>query len=81
MSLTQTRLDAYLAAEARILRAGLSVRFSERQRQEAELRDIQAHIKVLQAQLEREKNPRRSSLSHLTPVFNRRGCRPEGSEW
>lgn len=80
MSTTQDRLDRYLAAEARILEAGQSMRQDIRQRQEAELASIQAQITKLQAQLARERNPRRSSLSHLTPVFNPRTCRPEGFE-
>ena len=72
MTNTQQRLDAYLAAEARILTAGISIRFGERQRQEAELAAIQKMIPVLEAQLKAEQGVRTgpSSLRHHTVVFN-----------
>lgn len=69
---TQSRLDAYLAAEARILSAGFSMRLGERQRQEADLAAIRAAIKELQAQLDAEQGRPRSggSLRYKTAVFN-----------
>lgn len=72
MTNTQQRLNAYLAAEARILSVGLSIRFGERQRQEAELASIQKQIRELEAQLKVEQGVRTgsSSLRHRTVVFN-----------
>lgn len=69
---TQTRLDAYLAAETRILTAGFSVRLSERQRQEAELASIQKAIKELEARLAAEQGrpASRGSLRFRTAVFD-----------
>ncbi len=64
MSQTQRRLDAYYAAEERILSAGLSVRLSERQRQEAELETIRKGIAALEAKLAME-HGKRSSVSSL----------------
>lgn len=54
MSITQTRLDTYVAAEARILARGAGMRFGERQKQEAELETIRKAIAQLQQQLARE---------------------------
>ena len=58
MSTTQERLDAYKAAEARILAGGQSVQFSEggiqRQLQHADLAEIRRTIVQLGAQLQRE---------------------------
>lgn len=71
MSITQQRLDAYLAAEARILSAGLSVRLDIRQRQEAELAQVRAGIESLQRQLAQESGAGRGSLSYRRVVFNR----------
>ena len=70
---TQQRLDNYLAAEARILTRGFSLRFGERQRQEAELAEIRKAIAQLQAQLTSETRPMpvRSSLRYHTTVFNK----------
>lgn len=73
MSNTQQRLDAYLAAEARILSAGFSVRLSERQRQEAELATIQKAIKELEARLAVETgggSSSKGSLRYRTAVFS-----------
>lgn len=72
MTNTQQRLDAYLAAEARILSVGFSVRFAERQRQEADLAAIQKQIEKLEAQLAAEQGRRTgaSSLRHRTVVFS-----------
>lgn len=80
MSTTQQRLDLYLAAEARILTAGLSWRVDIRQRQEAELAQVRKAIAELQAQLIRENGRGRGSLSFRTATFNDRTCRPEGFE-
>lgn len=70
---TQQRLDNYLAAEARILTRGFSMRHGERQRQEAELAEIRKAIVQLKAELASETNtaPVRSSLRYHTTVFNR----------
>ncbi len=70
MSTTKQRLDAYLAAEARILTAGFSWRLSERQKQEAELETIRRAISDLQNQLARERAGGRGSLAHKTVVFD-----------
>lgn len=72
MSNTQQRLDAYLAAEARILMAGFSVRFDQRQRQEAELAEIRKAIRELEARLaaERGRGGSGGSLRYRTAVFN-----------
>lgn len=50
---TQTRLDAYLAAELEILKAQ-EVRGGDRSHRRAELADVQATIAALQRQLARE---------------------------
>ncbi len=73
MSDTQSRLDAYKAAELRILQAGFSVRLSERHRQEAELSEIRKAIRELEGQLAAEQggHSSRGSLRHRTAVFNR----------
>jgi len=74
MSTTQQRLDAYLAAEARILTAGFSVRLDLRQRQEAELAQIRAGIRELEARLAAEAagiQSSGSSLRYKTAVFCR----------
>tara|TARA_R110002049_G_scaffold73666_25_gene190312 strand:+ start:414 stop:629 length:216 start_codon:yes stop_codon:yes gene_type:complete len=52
---TQTRLDAYLAAEAAILQAQ-EFRGGDRTHRMAELRDVQAQIDRLQRQLNREQS-------------------------
>lgn len=73
MSTTQERLDLYLAAEARILTAGFSVRLSERQRQEAELETIRKAIAGLKKELAAEQGGGLSngSLRYKTAVFGR----------
>lgn len=73
MSTTQERLDLYLAAEARILTAGFSVRLSERQRQEAELETIRKAIVALKKELAAEQGGGLSSgsLHYKTAVFGR----------
>lgn len=74
MSTTQQRLDLYLAAEARILTAGFSIRYDVRQRQEAELAEVRKAITALQSQLAAEQGGRGSSagsLRYKTAVFNR----------
>jgi hypothetical protein len=50
---TQTRLDAYLAAELEILKAQ-EVRGGDRAHRRAELKDVQLMISALQRQLARE---------------------------
>lgn len=71
MSNTQQRLDAYLAAEARILQCGLSNRLDVRQRQEADLAEIRRAIADLQGQLAREASRGCGSLRYKTAVFDR----------
>ncbi len=70
---TQQRLDNYLAAEARILERGFSLRLGDRQRQEAELAEIRKAITQLQRELAGESTtaPSRGSLRYHTTVFNR----------
>jgi hypothetical protein len=72
MSTTQQRLDAYYAAEVRILTVGLSWRLDIRQRQEAELAEIRKAITALEAKLAAEQGKRSggSSLRYRTAVFN-----------
>lgn len=74
MSTTQERLDAYKAAEARILAGGQSLRYAERQLQQAELAQIAEKISQLEAQLQRETATAagRGGLHHTTAVFCRR---------
>jgi hypothetical protein len=74
MSSTQERLDAYKAAEARILAGGQSLRYAERQLQQAELAEIRKAIAGLEAQLQRETAAaaRRGGLRQTTAVFCRR---------
>lgn len=69
---TQTRLDAYLAAELKVLR-GQTVRMGERQLSLADLAEIRKAITALQAELAagQIKAPARGSLRYRTPVFNR----------
>ena len=73
MSITQQRLDAYVAAEARILVRGNSIRLGERQRQDAELETIRKAIVQLQGQLAREASTGAGggSLRYRTAVFDR----------
>lgn len=71
---TQQRLDNYLAAEARILERGFSLRLADRQRQEAELGEIRKAISSLQSQLAAEQGGKGSShgsLRYKTVVFGR----------
>ena len=70
---TQERLDNYLAAEARILTRGFSMRLGERQRQEAELAEIRKAITQLQRELSAQPGvgTGRGSLRYSTAVFNR----------
>lgn len=74
MSDTQTRLDAYKAAEARILSGGQSLRLAERQQQQAELAEIRKAIDKLEAKLAGEvaSLSGRGGLSFHTAVFCRR---------
>lgn len=76
---TQARLDAYLAAEAKIL-AGQSVRFGERQLQRADLAEVRKAITGLQSQLAREQGATagRGSLTAATVNF---GGNSNGSDW
>lgn len=70
MSTTQQRLDAYLAAEARILARGQANRMGDLQAEQAELVSIQRAIAQLQAQLATEQRAVSGShLSFATPVF------------
>lgn len=59
---TQTRLDAYLAAEAAILQAQ-EVRGGDRSHRMAELRDVQVQIERLQRQVQREQSGGRMRFS------------------
>ena len=52
-TINQTRLDAYLAAEQKIL-LGQSVRFGERQLQRADLAEVRKQISILQVAVDRE---------------------------
>lgn len=52
-TVNQTRLELYLAAEAKIL-SGQSVRMGERQLQRADLAEVRRQIAILQAAVERE---------------------------
>ncbi len=72
MSTAQERLDLYLAAEARILTAGFSVRLDLRQRQEAELTEIRKAIAQLQKDVAAEQGKPSStgSLRYKTAVFS-----------
>ncbi|MCW0398760.1 hypothetical protein NB688_000574 [Xanthomonas sacchari] len=71
MTPTQARLDAYYAAELRILTAGFSVRYDLRQRQEAELGEIRKAIAQLELRVAQEQSPGRAgSLRYSTVVFN-----------
>lgn len=76
MSTTQERLDAYKAAEARILAGGQSLRYAERQLQQAELAEIRKAISQLESQLQRETDAAAGrtggSLRYSTAVFCRR---------
>lgn len=74
MSDTQTRLDAYKAAEARILAGGQSLRYAERQLQQAELAQIRKAIDSLEAKLAAEgaSLAGRGGLSFHTAVFCRK---------
>lgn len=65
---TQSRLDAYYAAEARILERGQAVRLSERQQQLAELAEIRKAITALEAKLVLEQN---RAAQHGTLVSTR----------
>ena len=49
----QTRLDAYLAREVAILSAGQDTAVASRRRRDADLSEIRAAIKELQAEIER----------------------------
>lgn len=73
MSITQSRLDNYLAAEARILALGESMRRGDKERRNAELATIRDAIASLQAQLANEQRAANGcgSLSHRTAVFDR----------
>lgn len=72
MSDTQQRLDAYKAAELRILQRGFSLRFDQRQRQEAELSEIRQAIRELEGKLAGEagKSSSAGSLRYKTAVFS-----------
>jgi hypothetical protein len=52
-TVNQTRLDAYLAAETKIL-GGQTVRFGERQLTLADLSEVRREIAILQAAVRRE---------------------------
>lgn len=66
---TQSRLDLYLAAEARILTAGFSVQLDQRRRQEAELESIRKGIREMQSRLAAEAGAG-GSLRYKTAVFD-----------
>jgi hypothetical protein len=73
MSVTQDRVDNYLAAEALILAQGQSSRFDVRERQQAELDTIRKTIAQLQRELATETNTAagRGALRYKTVVFDR----------
>lgn len=60
---TQTRLDAYLTAEANILKAQ-EVRGGDRAFRMAELQEVRKAIKELQTQVGREASTRGLRFSH-----------------
>lgn len=73
MSTTQQRLDAYLAAELKVLR-GQSVRLGDRDLTRADLAEIRKAINQIKAELAAETGqlgPSRGSLRYRTAVFNR----------
>ena len=74
MSDTQTRLDAYKAAEARILASGQSIRYADRWLWQAELEQIRKAIVQLEAKLAAEvaSLAGRGGLSFHTAVFCRK---------
>lgn len=51
LTTAQARLDAYIAAEARILARGQDIGVEQSRRRDAELRDIQAQISRLQTEI------------------------------
>nr|WP_320132341.1 hypothetical protein [uncultured Holophaga sp.] len=51
LEIAQSRLDAYLAAEARILAAGQEGTMATRRRRDAELAEIRSAISDLQAEV------------------------------
>lgn len=61
---TQTRLDAYLATEQRILKAQ-EVRGGDRTFRQAELAEVRVAIKELQVQVSRETNAARGQRFSL----------------
>jgi hypothetical protein len=71
---TQARLEAYEAAELKILR-GQSVRFGERQLQMADLAEVRKAISDLNAKLARERLAAQgaSSLSYSVADFTGAG--------
>lgn len=78
---TQTRLDAYLQAEAKILSGAQTWRFGDRQFQRADLAEIRRTIEALQRQLAREQAAAagRSSLGFATVNFSGRHGGVEGA--
>jgi hypothetical protein len=70
MSTTQERLDAYLAAETRVL-AGQTVRLGDRQVSYADLAEIRKAISQLKSELAAAQigGPARGSLRYRTAVF------------
>lgn len=66
-SVTETRLNAYLAAELEILKAQ-EVRGSDRMHRMTELGEVRAQIEKLQLQLSRE-NRKQGGLNHSLATF------------
>lgn len=64
-TVNQQRLDAYLAAEAKIL-GGQSVRFGERQLQRADLAEVRAEINRLQIAVSRERGGTRARFKQAS---------------
>jgi hypothetical protein len=70
MSTTQQRLDAYLAAEAAVLK-GQSYQIGDQRLEKADLAEIRRAIASLRAELARENGPPgMGGLRYRTAVFN-----------
>ena len=67
-TVNETRLQAYLAAEAKIL-SGQSVRFGERELRRADLEMVQGEIRRLQRAVAAERNAGRGRPSFANADF------------
>ena len=71
-TVNESRLQAYLAAEAQIL-SGQSVRFGDRYLQRADLAEVRAEIRRLERAVAAERNAGRGRAGYATADF--------GGEW